>query len=294
MGGIFVKAPEGNRKRWRSALSLLCTLAILIGLVPPASAAGSDSLSGHVVENTVTPSGIVLNLFDYWVTPNRTDSDKSTPLEKDGQEKYWNTGINQDHQLKFCSTGTGDSTIGTSINQWTGKGGGVYSNIVKDQLLGGFPVLASGNLYSAENYAYGSGLPWNLKTSEESLGYLFDKTEQTGKKAFWNVQGLLQIDDDGYYYYNADSNRVWQDGSSDHSGYQSANYAAFDEANNRFDLYDSWGVKAAGDTSSGSPQGQFFPFTAASNVFTADALGALQSDISSTDEKINQDRKSVV
>ena len=50
-------------------LSLLCTFAIFASLIPVVSAEPQmvdlDTLKKHVVSNTVTPSGIQLNLFDY-------------------------------------------------------------------------------------------------------------------------------------------------------------------------------------------------------------------------------------
>ena len=54
------------------ALSLLCTLAIFVSLIPTAAADTSDpadalttALNAAVVPNAVSPSGIQLNLFDY-------------------------------------------------------------------------------------------------------------------------------------------------------------------------------------------------------------------------------------
>ena len=272
-----MKSSLAKYQRWKSFVSIFCVLALFAGMVPTASAAGG--VEAHVVSNTVMPSGIVLNLFDYWVTDNRTDPDTETPLASGNQQKYWNTGINQNHALKFTSLGTGNK----SINQWTGYSGGVYSGIVQDRLLGNYPVLKAGNLYSANTQ--GSGLPLNQTTAAESLDYLFDKSEQTGKKAFWNVQGLLQIDSDGYYYYNADTTKCWKSTDANHSGYQTANYAAFDEKTNSFKLYDSWGVQSAGADS--SAKGQFFPFTDASKVFSVGTDGKLSSTVSSDSNTIN-------
>ena len=272
-----MKSSLAKYQRWKSFVSIFCVLALFAGMVPTASAAGG--VGDHVVSNTVMPSGIVLNLFDYWVTDNRTDPDKETPLASGNQQKYWNTGINQNHALKFTSQGTGNE----SINQWTGYSGGVYSGIVQDRLLGNYPVLKEGNLYSANTQ--GSGLPLNQTTAAESLDYLFDRSEQTGKKAFWNVQGLLQIDSDGYYYYNADNTKCWKSTDANHSGYQTANYAAFDEKTNSFKLYDSWGVQSAGADS--SAKGQFFPFTDASKVFSVGTDGQLSSTVSSDSNTIN-------
>lgn len=234
-------------------------------MVPSVAAVGA--IDDHVVSNTVTPSGIVLNLFDYWVTNKRTDPDTST------RDDYSNRGINQDHYLKFSSSGLGDQT--TSINKWIGSST-PRSGIVAPQLSGGYPELTAGKVYD------GSG----NTTEKQSLEYLFDKSAQTGKKTFWNVQGLLQVDDDGYYYYNADSKKLW--GDANHNGYETANYAVFDENANSFKLYDTWGVQATGgsDDPANKPQGQFFPFTDASKVFTVSESG-LSSSIRSDNSALN-------
>ena len=276
---IVVRRSLPKYPKWKSFISIFCVLALFAGMVPTAAAANGSAVDDHVVTNTVTPSGIVLNLFDYWVTDNQTDADTNTPLAQDGQEAYWNKKINKDHALKFTSQGTGN----TSINQWTGSSS-VYPGIVQDQLLGGYPVLKEGNLYSANWSQWGSGLPLNQNATAESLSYLFDRSQQEGKETFWNVQGLLQIDDDGYYYYNADTQKCWK--GTDHSGYQTANYAVFDKNTNSFKLYDSWGVNASGAAAS-SVQGQFFPFTAASKVFGIDGTSLSPNGISSSSAALN-------
>lgn len=69
----------------------------------------------------------------------------------------------------------------------------------------------------------------------ESLDYLFTPADGNGKKAYSDVTGLLQMDDQVYYYY--DSKR---------------NFAEFDERANEFILYDSGAIDANG----GSPTGR--------------------------------------
>ena len=55
-----------------------------------------------------------------------------------------------------------------------------------------------------------------------SLSYLFDPDTTTdGKESYQNVTGLFQVDEDGYYYYDARKN-----------------FAEFNEVNNSFTLYD--------------------------------------------------------
>ena len=207
-----------TRRHRTKLLSLLCALAIFASLIPSVSAAvSSNVLENNTITDTVTPAGVQINLFDYWVT-ERTDPDN-------GIQWTQATGINKGHDLRFMAYGDGGND-GTRINKYTGKNGGVQSGIVKDRLSGGYPVLKSGN---------NTGLNENKGLSrEQSLDYLFDQSEETetngvksgtlGKKTFWDVRGLLQVDDDGYYYFNADNNKA-----GNRKPYQSANYAYFNE-----------------------------------------------------------------
>lgn len=122
-----------------------------------------------------------------------------------------------------------------------------------------------------------------------SLQYLFDPdTQNDGKKSYPEVTGLFQIDDDGYYYYDARKN-----------------YAELktDEDSNSFTLYDGPAVwrtdggwnpitgKFDGDMSLGN----FFPFDSASRVFdkvqTTDKNGQKTDVLSSSVNKTNADNK---
>ena len=257
------------------ALSLLCALAIFVSLLPATLAAATEEdLNKHIVTNTVTPAGIQINLFDYWVT-TRTKKDT-------GDSAADVTGINKDHYLRFTSSG------GNGINSYTGKGAGVLSGIVNDRLEDGYPVLSTDN---NNNYTYYDKVG-NQKEWSTSLDYLFDQSEETetngvkggtlGKKTFWDVGGLLQIDNDGYYYYNADYNKSKAVGGS----YQSANYAYFDEGSKTFKVYDTWGIEKRG---AGDQKGQFFPFTNPStvDVFDVDGDKLTQIDTGSNDDAIN-------
>ena len=261
------------------ALSLLCALAIFVSLIPAVSAASSvseDVLKKNVVSDTVTPAGIQINLFDYWVA-GRDKSDSGTDYKT-------SDGINQGHDLRFLANGDGGSG-GTRINKYTGPNGGVRSGIVQNRLSGGYPVLKSGN---------NTGLEANGGLSRaQSLDYLFDKTEEItnkdgsksgtlGKKTFWDVDGLLQVDENGYYYFNADNKKVGEGKS-----YETANYACFDEKANAFTVYNTWGVHKAGN---GDQQGQFFPFNnpAENDIFT-ESNGKLSanSGMNSLNEAMN-------
>lgn len=256
------------------ALSLLCALAIFVSLIPAALAAAptEEQLENHIVKDTVTPAGIQINLFDYWVT-SQTKNDT-------GDSAQDNTGINKDHHLRFTNRESG------AINAYT-HSAAPRPEIVQNQLKDGYPVLTAGKSTGVSNLNNG-------QTTEESLAYLFDQSEQIdattedgtptgtlGKKTYWDVGGLLRIDDDGYYYYNADYNKSKAAGGS----YQSANYAYFDEGSKTFKVYDTWGIKKIG---AGNQQGQFFPFTnpSTANVFTVDDNGNLAAN-TNTDSNSN-------
>lgn len=241
------------------ALSLLCALAIFVSLIPAVSAAVSqDVLKNHTITDTVTPAGVQLNLFDYWVD-KRTSPDNHTEYAN-----VKDSGINEGHYLKFISSGPvskGDD----NINQWTGSSS-PKPGIVKDRLSGGYPVLTSDNAYGTNQTTE--------KTTEQPLAYLFDKSDEGGtygsttsyKKTFWDVAGLLRVGKDGYYYYNANQKNV---GSNK---YESANYAYFDEKTKAFTLYDNWAVQSGGGA---DIQGQFFPFTDPTTVFELGGNNAL-------------------
>ena len=244
-----------TRRHRTKLLSLLCALAIFASLIPAVSAAVSPNvLENNTITDTVTPAGVQINLFDYWVT-ERTAVDN-------GIQWTEATGINKGHDLRFMANGDGGND-GIRINKYTGKNGGVRSGIVKDRLSGGYPVLTPGNK---------TGLNENGGLSRaQSLDYLFDQSEETetngvkggtlGKKTFWDVRGLLQVDDDGYYYFNADKNKA-----GNGKPYQSANYAYFNETGEKagsFTVYNTYGINKFGN---GDQQGQFFPFNSPSSL----------------------------
>lgn len=276
------------------ALSLLCALAIFMSLLPATLAADTEddaaltaALNAAVVPNAVSPSGIQLNLFDYWVgTQTSTDTNTNYASVKD-------SGINKDHYLKFNSGGP-MSVGANNINQWTGYSGKVFSGIVQDQLSGGYPVLSTGKVYGANSSeTVGSQSGWVT-----SLAYLFDQSQQIdaaaeggtptgtiGKKTYWDVDGLLQIDQDGYYYYNASSNNVSTSNDTIGAGkYQSANYAYFDKQTNAFTLYNNWAVTSNGNS---GIQGQFFPFTDPKAVFTLNNGALTQSSTQSNNPSVS-------
>ena len=242
-----------KKRRW---LATLLVLAMMIGMLPMnATAAYATGTSLSQIPDTVTvdkmcPEGITINLFDYWLDA-QDSQDGSNP------EGYENLGINADHTLKF---GKGMGQVDTlevsnpdqnktdietalaqgNINDWT-SGARPMAGIVASTLGNdGYPVL-------------------NTKLQSESLGYLFNTSSDEGKEAYLNVGGLLQQHSEGYFYYNSQEN-----------------FAEYNETTNNVTLYNQKGVDAAG----ASPDGQFFPFNTAEEVF-------VDPEVDSTDEVIN-------
>lgn len=221
-------------------------LASLLGFGDAAPAAAAD----HVVDDTVSPSGTTIDLFDYWLT---TESDPENPVN------ITSAGINADNQLWFSDGipegGNGD--YGKTINHYGGGGKGPYFGIVAPELgHDGYPVLAKGNKYSLAD--------GGRQTESRSLAYLFNPLASSAyKKSYANVSGLLQLDADGYYYYNS-----------------TQNFASFDKDAGRFVLYDGAAVDGSGFAD--STKGMFFPFNTAEQVFTQESLngsGPLQSTV---------------
>ena len=242
-----------KKRRW---LATLLVLAMMIGMLPMnATAAYATGTSLSQIPDTVTvdkmcPEGITINLFDYWLDA-QDSQDGSNP------EGYENLGINAGHTLKF---GKGMGQVDTlevsnpdqnktdietalaqgNINDWT-SGARPMAGIVASTLGNdGYPVL-------------------NTKLQSESLGYLFNTSSDEGKEAYLNVGGLLQQHSEGYFYYNSQEN-----------------FAEFNETTNNVTLYNQKGVDAAGAL----PDGQFFPFNTAEEVF-------VDPEVDSTDEVIN-------
>lgn len=230
-------------------------VALLLAAMLPVSVAAAGVLpSGDPAykENTfvgVSPLGTTINLFDYWLT-NQTASDRENP------PNFENQGINDNHALLF---GKGMSNKYGHWNQWTGdvspQTGIVASKLGAD----GYPVL---NLPDPTSEAG----TINGRNGKESLAYLFDPDRShDGKAVYKDVQNLLQIDTDGYYSYNSQSN-----------------YAVFYEDTKSFLLYDKPGVQKDGAT---QHDGQFFPFNAVNNGSLFNGL--YNSDVKSTHGSIN-------
>lgn len=206
----------------------------------------------HIVQG-ISPLGTTIHLFDYWLD-SQTANDNGENLYK----PFLSKGINNGHALLFGKgMGGNENNIG-EWNKWT-KSDEPYPDIVKPRLGDdGYPQL---NLTIPSNTA--------LTTTDgnQSLAYLFDPDIQVGGKASYpNVKGLLQVDENGYYYYDS-----------------SKNYAVYYPNVNSFVLYDRPGVNNGGAVQG---FGNFFPFNAVTEgPGTSD--GGLMSTVNSIDPSIN-------
>lgn len=213
---------------------------------------GEPPYADHIVQG-ISPLGTTIHLFDYWIegqTAADNEVNHSTP--------FLSKGINNGHALLF-GNGMGQNTnkIG-EWNKWTGNEE-PYKGIVKSNLGDdGYPQL---------NLTIPSDTALTTTDGNQSLAYLFNpKMQADGKASYPNVKGLLQVDENGYYYYDSGEN-----------------YAVYYQDVNSFVLYDHPGVKNGGAS---TEVGNFFPFNAVTEApDTSD--GVLMSTVSSTDSSIN-------
>ena len=112
-----------------------------------------------------------------------------------GLHDYDRKAINNNHALQFMSVG-GPGTY----NRYVGNGNGAYTGIVKTTLTKGYPAMATDK-------------------GSESLAYLFGGADDNAVTNHTPAGGLLTLDKDGYYGFNADSQ-----------------YAAYDKTSKKFNL----------------------------------------------------------
>lgn len=169
-----VRKAFGRVRHFGVALAAGAFVAIigLVGAPSPALAIPETTVS------TVSPSGMTINLFDYWVTDAQSNSISG------------NSGINSGHQLQFSGGN------GAGINGWSGSGAptSYVSSTLSDD---GYPQITAGT--------HGSDRSGRLSYTSESLAYLFDSSTQPGKEAHLGVKGLLQTIG-GYYEYDSQEN----------------------------------------------------------------------------------------
>lgn len=159
----------GRRRGLRPVSPYAIVLALAVALTAsfflPLRA--EAAISDHTVPTT-SPSGTMINLFDYWVNP-----DDHLSVSGSG-------GVNAGHKFQF-NDGKGDGPL----NQWTG-GTSPRPGIVNNTLSDGYPKLSEA-------------------LGDESLRYLFDSSAQTGKTSHFGVTGLLKVQG-GYYVYDSSEN----------------------------------------------------------------------------------------
>lgn len=112
-----------------------------------------------------------------------------------GLHDYNRKAINNNHALQFMSVG-GSGTY----NRYVGNGNGAYTGIVKTTLTNGYPAMAADK-------------------GSESLDYLFGGKSDSAVTNYTPTGGLLTLDKDGYYGFDADSQ-----------------YAAYDKTSKKFNL----------------------------------------------------------
>lgn len=235
-----VEAEDGVTYKLKEDIARL-NVKVTAGL-PETTGASEENLQANTVMG-VSPNGTTINVFDYWLTEQD---------EPDGQrypdwEECFEVGINAGHVLKFSKDRGTDKTE-TSVenpptsylaNVWTGK------TVLAGNKTG--PGMPRGGIVQAELGEDGYPVLNVSDGEKESLAYLFSPQVSSAYKAsYTDAKGLLQIDADGYYYYDSHKN-----------------FAEFDTESKEFTLYDTWGVEPGGT----SPQGQFFPFNTGAQVF---------------------------
>lgn len=191
-------------------------------------------------------SGLKVNLFDYDV-PNMPGQGSDTyDFTKSGSLDVQsnvatnpdnNNNINTGHDLKILGYG-GSSYAQNSdgydrfwINGYTQQY--AQQGIVKDELSeDGYPELTP-------------ELNGNGERENPSLKYLFDpESKNHNVYAFPGADGLFQQDNQGFYYYNSNSN-----------------YAEYDQLTNRFILYEhTYSQNTGGSNGANAKPIGFFPF----------------------------------
>lgn len=202
--------------------------------------ASEDNLANGRVEG-ISPQGTTINVFDYWQTD---DAEPAGDYELDRDR-----GINKNTVLKFGSgmaTSSGDNATEENVNAYTSSEQ-VRQGIVNRTLTDGYPSLSNA-----------------VDDSQSSLDYLFSPSvAHEGKASYRDAEGLLQVDDEGYYYYDSIKTFAELDRETAKFTLYEGNYYS---KKNEGKLEDGevGGAVAAGGN---SPDGQFFPFASASEVY---------------------------
>ena len=171
------------------------------------------------------PNGTSINLFDYWVDSGLKDNTgKSAWPGYNGNNTYsttwhngqqlmgngnnsginsWSDNPNEGHALKFNPSdhytvidgsynnwGQRNENGSKRINSWQGDADPLQGLVQPTLNSDGYPTLTNNS---------------NLGTNGEKLNYLFDGTSgnNMGKAVHPGVDGLLYVDQDGYYTYDS-------------------------------------------------------------------------------------------
>lgn len=117
-----------------------------------------------------------------------------------GLHDYDRSAINNNHALKFMNV-DGSKPYST-YNKYVGNDNGAYTGIVNKTLTDDYPTMADG---------------------KGSLDYLFDGKFDSAVTNYEPAGGLLTLDKDGYYSFDADSQK-----------------ATYDTVSNKFTRIDDW------------------------------------------------------
>lgn len=185
-------------------------------------------------------------------------------------------GFNYEGGSSTAWGGNDDGHAAWRYNTYVNPGNGAFQGILQSTLQEGYPALnlsteqVKGAFKELEesnpNYKL-SEIPDELKVGngKESLKYLFDPDEEhKGKASYANATGLLQQDDNGYYYYDS-----------------TKNFAELDTETKEFYLFDKPGLF------SGASGGQFFPFNSAADVFNDNGTELTSKKINRLDPNVN-------
>lgn len=235
------------------------------------------------VPSVEQPAGTIINLFDYWID-KRGDIDNPENWGDDKKDNPYGRGINQNHLLKFR---VNSQSAETDINwNWWTESAAVRSGIIKRKLgTDGFPQLNGDPSSEKPNL-----VTPDMGKATESLAYLFDPhVYHEGKQSFANVQGLLQQDNDRYYYYDSQKNfaRFVEDESKASGG--------------EFVLYDAIGCIQQKDLNvpedngwfvkDKSQYGQFFPFNDLNQCSTVTSTANLDWTFNDPDKPDKYDHR---
>lgn len=151
--------------------------------------------------------------------------------------------------------------------------------------------------------ATGTDGSWDTNGVNPSLRYLFDPEDTTAgqyKKSYKNINGLFQLNDEGYYYYYARQNFAELDESTK-SGDSDGSFKLYDGPaiwrtdggyQNQTEKTDSQGKNIeVGDFEGDKSKGNFFPFNKGEQVFDAlDENGKLTSTAALDNQKTSAQR----